>query len=207
MSTAAELLRPLKDRYSGNFFDPARPLSQEQIRELVSYAIEAPSSFNIQHWRFIAVTSPEEKARLKAVAFGQPKVADAAVTFIILGDLKAHEKLTEIYSPLLASGGIDQATHDRIVGIANSFYADKPVAQHDEAIRSASLAAMNLMNAATAFGLISGPMIGFDPVKLKAEFSIPETQLPVMLLAVGYPAPGNFPKKPRLPLEKVLTFR
>jgi len=197
-------LETINQRISANRFDPDKPLSRAEIEELVTCATQAPSSFNLQHWRFIAVTEPADKERLKAVAYGQQKVVDAAVTFIVLGDLKAHIKLPDILAQAVKAGIFDQATADNMVGMANQMYAN-PSAQRDEAIRSASMAAMTLMLAAQAKGLVSGPMIGFDPEGLKREFQITERYLPVMLIAVGHPAPGNWPRKPRLSLDDVLA--
>ena len=117
-------LETIKHRISANNFDTTKSLSEAEIKDLISYAIEAPSSFNIQHWRFVAVTKPEEKERLKAVAYNQPKVSNAAVTFIVLGDLQAHEKLPEIYQPLIAAGAMKQEQVDGIVGMANGFYSE-----------------------------------------------------------------------------------
>lgn len=201
-----DTLETIKHRISANHFDVSQSLSETEIRELIAYASEAPSSYNIQHWRFVAVTQPEAKARLKALSYHQPKVADAAVTFIVLGDLQAHEKLPQIYQPLVAAGALPQAAADRMVAMATGAYQNDPQRQRDEAIRGASLAAMTLMLAAEAKGLVSGPMIGFDPEGVKREFNIADRYVPVLLIAVGYPAPGNHPRKPRLPVEEVLAF-
>ena len=138
------------------------------------------------------------------MAYGQQKVADAAVTFIVLGDLQAHTRLPDILMQSVQAGIFDQTTADNMVGMATQMYAN-PAAQRDEAIRSAAMAAMTLMLAAEAKGLVSGPMIGFDPVGVKREFQIAERYLPVMLLAVGHSASGNWPRKPRLPLGEVLA--
>jgi nitroreductase len=152
----------INQRISANKFAPDTSLSHTVIEELVACATQAPSSFNQQHWRFVAITEPQDKERLKAVAYGQQKVIDAAVTFIVLGDLLAHTKLAETLGRSVKAGIIDQAVVDGMVGMAGQMYAN-PAAQRDEAIRSASLAAMTLMLAAEAKGLVSGPMIGFDP--------------------------------------------
>jgi len=196
-------LEIIKKRISANMFDANRSLSEDEIKELIEYATQAPSSFNIQHWRFIAVTNKEEKERLKAVAYNQAKVSDAAVTFIVLGDLRGHEKLEKIYAPLASAMGQEKV--DATIGMANGMYANEQNAR-DEAIRSASLAAMTLMLAAEAKGLVSGAMIGFDPEGVKREFGISDRYVPVMLLAVGYAANGNFPRKPRLSVDEVLAF-
>lgn len=200
-----DALATIRHRVSANRFDPAKPLSRVDIEELVSYATQAPSSFNLQHWRFVAVTEQSDKERLKAVAYGQHKVVDAAVTFVVLGDLEAHTKAAEILGQAVKAGIFDQATADQMIGMAGVMYAD-PAAQRDEAIRSASLAAMTLMLAAEAKGFVSGPMVGFDPQALQQEFQIPERYLPVMLIAIGHSGPGNWPRKPRLLLDEVLSM-
>lgn len=196
----------IKARSSANNFDASKPVSEEQIHQLVGHAIEAPSSFNIQHWRFLAVKDFAAKQRLKAVAYGQAKVADAGVTFIILGDMDAHQHLAQAFDPLVKKGILDQKALDGLVKMADGMYKDHAQNRRDEAIRSASMAAMNLMNAASAMGMISAPMIGFDSAGVKKEFGISDQYVPVMLIAVGYPAPGNWPKKPRFPVEQVLTI-
>lgn len=202
----SQTLETLKQRTSANNFDATRDLSEAEIKELVSYATEAPSSFNIQHWRFVAVKDKAAKLKLKALSYNQAKVADAAVTFIILADPEAYKRLPEIYAPLVQKGAMNQAAVDGLIGMANGMYSSNPQLAHDEAIRSGSLAAMNLMVAAQAKGLISGPMIGFDPEGVKREFKIPARLVPVMLIAVGYAAPGNWARKPRISVEEVLSI-
>ena len=196
----------IKQRISTDKFDTTRTLSEAEIEELVSYATEAPSAFNIQNWRFIAVTDPESKARLRSLAYNQQKVVDAAVTFIVLGDLLGYEKLSQILKPMVDGGLMDQAVADGWVKSAASSYGGSEQFARDEAIRSASFAAMTLMIAAQAKGLATGPMIGFDPEGVKREFNIPNRYVPVMLLTVGYSAPGNWPRKPRLGVDEVLAF-
>ena len=202
----SETLNLLRSRVSTNKYDQTRGVTDEQVRELVSYATEAPSAFNIQHWRFVAVTDPEAKARLKAIAYNQQKVEDATVTFIVLGDPRAYEKLPSIIDRTVEAGLIDRAKAESSVRSATRNYEGNEQLSRDEAIRGASLAAMTLMIAAEAMGLSSGPMIGFDPARLKQEFDIPEEYVPVMLVTVGYPAPGNWPRKPRLRVDEVLSF-
>ena len=201
-----DALSALQARVSAKHFDPARKLSEAEIKELIGYATEAPSSYNIQHWRFIAVTEQSAKERLQAVAYGQPQVTTAAVMFIVLGDLRGYEKLREILQQAVAGGEMTAEMADGWVGQATGFYTGNEQLMRDEAIRSSSLAAMSLMVAAQAKGLASGPMIGFDPAGVKREFNIPEHYVPVMLVAVGYAAQGNTPRKPRLAVDEVLSF-
>src|SRR5215510_2456080 len=201
-----ELLQLIKQRISTNKFDTTRTISREEIEDLISYATQAPSSFNIQHWRFIAVTKPEDKLRLKSLAYHQQKVEDASVVMIVLGDLRGYEKLSEILEPSIEAGILDERTASSWVNSANKYYSTNERFARDEAIRSASLAAMLLMVAAQARGYMTGPMIGFDPEGVRREFEISDRYLPVMLITIGYPAAGNGPRKPRLNVDQVLAF-
>jgi nitroreductase len=196
----------ITQRTSINRFDPAATIDDATIRELVRYACEAPSSNNMQNWRFIAVRTPADKARLCEMAYGQKKVLEASVTFIVCGRLRPHVGLRSAMQPFLAAGHVTAAAVDGMVARATEGYAEDAQAQRDEAVRSASLAAMTLMLAAQAMGYVSGPMIGFDPAQVHTGFSLDADDLPAMLVTVGRPAPGNWPRKPRRPVADVLQI-
>jgi nitroreductase len=131
---------------------------------------------------------------------------DAAVTFIICGTLNPHETLPSALKPTLDAGIIDQAIYDMWVGAAQGMYQENPQLQRDEAIRSGSLAAMTLMLAAKGQGLVSTPMIGFDQSAVAQAFGLSATEIPVMLITVGYPGSANWPQKPRKAVNDVLQF-
>jgi nitroreductase len=205
MKDGNPVLELIHSRLSTERFEPGGSLSEEEIRELIDDAVQAPSSFNIQHWRFVAVRDAEDKKRMREAAYGQAAVEDSAVTFVILGDVRGHERLGGILESSVEAGVISRHKADRWVEMSDRLYADAQLAR-DEAIRSASLAAMTLMLAAAARGLASAPLIGFDPGRVRREFAIPEHCLPVMLLCVGRAAEGNPTRKVRMGCESVLAF-
>jgi nitroreductase len=201
-----DALAVIRERISVNHFDPTKSISESEIRSVIADAIEAPSSYNIQHWRFVAVTDPDKKKALQAAAYNQAKVGAASATIIVLGDLRGHEKLAQIYTPLVERGVITQQAADSVVKNASAAYANNPGFARDEAIRSGAFAAMTLMIAAQARGYATGPMIGFEPEKVKKLFGISDRYVPVMLVTLGHAAPGNSPRKPRLSVDQVLAF-
>lgn len=203
MPTIAEVI---KSRISANSYDAARTLSDQEISDLIDLATHAPSAFNLQNWRFLAVRTPQAKARLLPLAYGQQKVMDAAVTFIVCGTLNPHQSLPASLKPTLDAGIIDQAIYDMWVGAAQGMYQDNPQLQRDEAVRSGSLAAMTLMLAAKGQGLVSTPMIGFDAMAVAEAFELAATEIPVMLVTVGYQGAENWPQKPRKAVRDVLAF-
>ena len=201
-----DTINTIKARTSANNFDASSVMSHEDIKALVSLVQETPTSFNMQNYRLIAVAGAEAKARLKAVAYNQPKVGDASVTFVVVGKLRGHEDLPRLIKPLLDAGAIDQAAFDGWVGMCSGMYANNDQLQRDEAIRSASMAAMTLMYGAQAMGFVSGAMIGFDPAGVAKEVGLSALEIPVMLISVGKPAAGNWPRKPRRDIAEVLEI-
>ena len=201
-----DVFSTINGRTSANNFDPEHVMSPAEIAELAQFANQTPTSFNQQNWRLVAVNTPAAKSRLKAAAFNQPKVGDAAVTFVVVGKVGGHKDLPTLIQPMLDGGHITQAAYDGWIKMANGMYDGKELFQRDEAIRSAAMAAMTLMYAAQGKGLVSGAMIGFDSAAVSAECKLASDEIPVMLLAVGRPAPGNWPRKVRRDVSDVLIF-
>ncbi|WP_266158863.1 nitroreductase family protein [Dyella silvatica] len=193
----------IERRISANVFDTSHTLADDEIEELVRLATRAPSAYNLQNWRFIAVRAAASKARLRSLAYGQAKVSDAAVTFIICGQLPDYTTLSQRLQPFVDAGHMPAATASGWQEDARTRYAD-PQKARDEAVRSATLGAATLIYAAEAKGLVSSPMIGFDAEGVALQFRLERNEVPVMLVPVGRPAPGNWPQKPRRPLSEVL---
>lgn len=197
-----DTLSIIKNRTSANNFDPTHVLSTAEIEELVSYAQHAPTAFNLQNWRVVAFSSKAQKEALKAAAYNQQKVVDAAVTFVVVGIKDGYKEIGRLAKPLLDAGAIDQAAYDGWVGMTVGSHENNPQLQHDEALRSASLAAMTLMLAAQAKGFVSGPMSGFVPDQVAKVANLGPNEVPVILIAVGRAADGNWSRKPRRALNE-----
>ena len=196
----SDFLKVLNERTAAKHFDSATPISVQEIQELVSEACQAPSSFNIQHWRFIAVADERIRERLKdtTIAPNQERVANAPLIFLILGDLNAHKRLESILDDTVRVGLLAREVADMWSTIANGMYGCDPRLARDEAIRSGSLAATTLMFAAGNRGYVSCP-IGFNPAQVMEILSVSDHCVPVMMLTVGRPAGRNNARRPRLP--------
>lgn len=195
----------INTRISVNNFQPNRPLEDDVIASLVDLAAKSPTAYNLQNWRFIAVRSESAKMRLKSAAFGQEKIINSSVNFIICGTLEAHKQLRSVLQASLEANIMEQKIVDAwVMQIAS--YKDNLILQRDEAIRSASLAAMSLMLSAQDMGLGSCAIGGFDSTQIAYEFGLSSTEIPVIIIAVGYPTSDNWPQKPRKSLSEVLTI-
>ncbi len=199
-----DTLTALHQRFSANHFDTSRPVSPELLNQLIDAARQAPSAFNLQQARYFAVQDLTARQALRAIAYNQAKVEEAPLVIVVLGDQQAHQHFADIAHADQTAGIYDEGLANYFIQAVQNTYSD-PARAHDEALRSGALAAMNLMNAATALGLVSGPMIGFDAAKFKETFQIADRYLPVIMLTIGYNAAGNWPKKTRLPVDALLV--
>jgi nitroreductase len=198
------VIETILSRSSTKYYDPTATLSDDQIRELVRIGTSAPTSFHLQNWRFIAVRTPEAKARLSPIAWSQPAITEAAVTFIICGELADSSVVPERLAPVVEAGIMPAKMVPEWEIPARDLYMEYPQRQRDEAVRTGTFGAAAMIYAARSLGLGSTPMIGFDADAVHREFELTKDEVPVMLLAVGAERPGNWPQKPRRPVADVL---
>lgn len=165
-----------------------RPVPEALLRKLYDLTKFGPTALNNSPARFIFVTSPEAKARLvPLMAEGnRAKTAQAPVTVIIGQDLDFPETLPTLFPHMPG---------------AKDWFADEAM-RRESAFRNASLQGGYLILAARALGLDVGPMSGFDPAGVKAEFFPDNNIEPNFIMNIGYGNDDNlFPRSPRLSFE------
>ncbi|KPN71978.1 nitroreductase family protein [Neisseria sp. 83E34] len=174
----------LQQRVSAYGFSDSH-ISEPELHYLIKAACHAPSAYHLQNWHFTAVCSEKAKQALYHAAFSQHKIMQAAAVIVISGKLTGHQDLNEKLQASVQAGIIDNDTAQNWVSAAHSAFHNNPQAQRDEAIRSASLAAMTLMLAAQEQGWASCPMSGFDTEAVRQTAGLSENLLPVLLVAIG----------------------
>ena len=184
-----EVSDAIRTRRAIKHYDPDHKLNPVELRQLLSAAALAPTSFNIQNRHFIAVVDQERKNQLQAAAWGQELVRDASVVVVIAGDLKSHEKTNRYLR------NASPQVREKVEPMIAQFYNDKDALLRDEACRSVGLAAMNLMLTATSLDLDSCPLIGFDPIQVSQIVCLDEYHPPLMMVVIGK---GTKPARPRL---------
>ncbi|EKD38264.1 MAG: hypothetical protein ACD_75C00797G0003 [uncultured bacterium] len=184
----------IEKRRAINFFDPEQEVTTELLHGMIDLAARAPSSFNLQPWNLMVLRGKEEKEKLKALAWNQPKVGEAPVVLIVLADKNSwregHPTVEKNWQEMVKAGAMKPAQRDWFLGAAKSLYDWSPDANLAFAAKNAGFFAMSLMYAATSLGLSSHPMDGFDHEGVRKAFNIPDNFWIPLLLAVGYKKPG-----------------
>ncbi|RCS56002.1 nitroreductase family protein [Bremerella cremea] len=187
-------------RRSIKHFHPDHELTDEEINKLMEAAIQSPTSFNIQHWRFVLVRDKETRQQLKAAAFNQAQVADASLLIVLTADLEAHGKEPDRYwrnSP--------PEVAEKLVKMLFGLYDKKPQLQRDEAMRSMGIAAQTIMIAAKDMGYDTGALVGYDPDKVAEVINLPDDHILGMMIVVGKAKQGAWGKPGQLSLEDVIV--
>jgi len=162
-----------------------QPIDDGILDRVLKAAWLGPASVNGQQTSVIVVRDAARRARLAAIAGGQPWVAQAPVFLVIVVDF---------HKPWLAlqRRGIEQQAHASVEGLVAG-------------VLDAGIALGRLMVAAQSCGLGIVPIGGIrrDPLAVVDLLGLPKRTFPVNGLCLGHVALPSV-QKPRLPFT---TFR
>ena len=153
----------------------------EEETKQIEATIQAPTSFNIQHWRFVILRNPQLRAKIRT-EFGndQAQITDASLLVLSTADVKAWNKDPERYWK-----NAPKEVAELLVNWMGPFHAEKEWLQRDEAQRSIGMAMQILMLAAQEMGYQSCPMIGFDHEKVAELVNLPAFHVTGPMVAIG----------------------
>ena len=181
----------------------SEPIAEGDLRELVRLAGRAPSAFNVQPWRFVVVTDPDLKGRLRDAAYGQQQVASAPAVIVMYSDMRD------------ALATIDEAIHPDVQGekreaqkqsLLGSFAQRDDDDRESWGAQQSNIALGYLLLVAEGMGFGTSPMLGFQPEKVKEILGLPSHVRIPALVAVGHAAEEGF-RSHRHEVERITTFR
>ncbi len=189
----------INSRRAVKHYDPSHRLSDAEREQLLSLAIQSPTAFNLQHWRFVVVDEPALRQQIRAVAWDQAQVTDASLLLVLCADVASWQK-----GPARFWQGAPQPVQEILVPAIDGYYRGREQVQRDEAMRSCGIAAQTLMLAARAMGYDSCPMDGFDFDAVARLINLPDDHLITMMVAIGKATQAPWPKPGQLPLAEVV---
>ena len=194
------VIEAIYQRRAVKHFDPEHRLSADEEQKLFTAVIQAPTSFNIQHWRFVVLRDPALRAKVRT-EFGndQAQMTDASLLVLFTADMMAWEKAPQRYWR-----NAPQAVSDLLVGWMGPFHEGREWLQRDEAQRSIGIAMQTMMLAAQELGYQSCPMIGFDIEKVAELVQLPKDHVMGPMVAIGKGTKDPWPKPGQLPLEELV---
>ncbi|MFA1641991.1 nitroreductase family protein [Chryseomicrobium imtechense] len=198
----------VKERRSIRVYDPEVKISKQEMHELLEEATMAPSSLNLQPWRFLVIESEEGKETLKGLAkFNQRQVETSAAVIAVFVDMQSVETTQEIYDLAVEKGVMPADVRDRQVPAIQGMLKDIP----KERLKTmnfldAGLAAMQIMLSAQARGYATNPIGGFDKDHIAEAYGLDKERFEaVMLISIGKAAEVGY-QSVRLPIDDLAKW-
>ncbi|MEL0636412.1 nitroreductase family protein [Marinomonas sp. TI.3.20] len=195
-----KVFQAIEQRRAVKHYQKESKMPAEDFDKIMSAAILSPTSYNIQHWRFIRVTDQLHRHKMKDAAWGQAQVADAAELIVLCADVNAWSDRPERYV-----ANSPQESQDILLPMMHAFYAGKEQIQRDEAMRSCGIVAQTIMLAAKGLDYDSCPMVGFDREEVARLIRLPKGYVIAMMIAIGKAEKTAYPRGGQLLLEEVLS--
>jgi nitroreductase len=189
----------IRARRAIKWYDPEHQMPEETFIKLMEHAILAPTAFNIQNWRFVRVTDPEQRKAIRAVAWDQAQVTDASELLVLCFDNKCWQRDPQRYWRKAP-----QEVQDFLVPAIDDYYRDKPQVERDEGMRSCGLVGQTIMLMALELGYQSCPMDGFDYDEVAKIINLPKDHSIAFMIAIGKGTKESWPKPGQLPLDEVM---
>lgn len=195
-------------RRSIKTYDPSVKISREEMTEILKEASTAPSSINMQPWRFLVIDSEEGKQKLAPLSrFNKDKVLQASAVIAVFGDMNNFDYAEEIYGKAVELGYMPQEVKDYQLNAFKPLYSqisDKDM--RDIILLDAGLVSMQLMLVARSHGYDTNPIGGYEKDQIAEAFGLDKQRyLPVMLLTIGKAASEGF-NSYRLPVDQTTVW-
>ncbi|MCU1808095.1 nitroreductase family protein [Cytobacillus firmus] len=190
-------------------YDPTVKISREEMAQILEEASLAPSSVNLQPWRFVVIDSQEGKETLAPLAkFNQRQVETSAAVVAVFVDMKSEAFIEKIYDTAVEKGYMPADVRDKQVPAIKGLVENMTFEQKKEMnLIDAGLVSMQLMLAARAHGYDTNPIGGYEKDRIAEAFDLDkERYYPVMLISIGKSADQGY-KSVRLPVDDITEWK
>lgn len=190
-------------------YDTAVKIDRKEMEEIINEAVKAPSSVNMQPWRFVVIDSEAGKQALEPIVkFNKLQNETSSAMIAIFGDLESFDYAEKIYGSAVELNLMPKEVKEKQLEMLSPMFEQLPLeAKKEMAIIDSALVAMNLMLVARAYGYDTNPIGGFDKEKIAETLDIDEKRYyPVMILSIGKADEEGYPSY-RLPASDITFWR
>ncbi len=209
----AELVQTQRWRYATKKFEPALKIPQDAWAALEQSLMLSPSSFGLQPWKFVVVTDPEVRARLRAASWNQAQVEDCSHLVVFLAKDTIREADVDHFLARTAEvSGQSLESLEAYKGMMMGGLVNGPQASQlgQWAARQAYIALGNFMTSAALLGVDTCPMEGFDPAQYDRILGLEGSGFHVVVVCTaGYRAADDaYAARPkvRFPQEELVAY-
>jgi nitroreductase len=182
------LNKNLLDRLSVRKYDSSVKIGRDELQDILNDAMTAPSSLNLQPWRFVVIDTPQGKELIKPfLMFNQVQWETSSAIIAIFGDMKNVSYARQIVDASVEYGLMSEEEKVRRLAKIQSFTgAYTPEKTREVIFFDCGLLTMQLMLAAKACGYDTNPIGGYLKKELTEALGLDtERYLPIILVSIG----------------------
>lgn len=191
------LLNAIQVRYSCREFLPNQLVSSAETALLLEAGRLAPSAFGLEPWRFVSVFEEPQRAAVARACFDQPAATTAAALIVIVALVVQLDPDSAYVRERFAAEARGEDTQPIHAAYRAMYNADTTAAW---ALGQCHFAAAHILLQAAHMGLGSCPIGGFEADALASALSLPEGEVPALVIALGHCAYAA-PERLRKPLD------
>lgn len=201
------LLESLQWRYATKKFDPTKKLSVSELNELTEALRLSASSYGLQPYKFMVISDPELRAKVRAHAWGQAQVTDASHLIVLLAEKVVDETHVDAYIENIAKtrGTTAESLATFKSMMMQTVNGRTPQELAEWAKKQGYIALGFLLSAAAHLRIDTCPMEGFSVPDVDNDLGLPARNLTAFALCpVGFRAADDETasmKKVRFPKE------
>lgn len=180
--------RALLERASIRKYDTSVKISRDEMSNILQDAMTAPSSLNLQPWRFFVFDTPEGKETIRPfMMFNQQQWETSSAIIAVYGDMECASYTDPILSAGVENNLITPEYKDKmsemIAGFHTSFTEER---LRNSVLIDCGFVTMQLMLSAKAYGYDTNPIGGFMRKELTEALDLDAKRyIPIILISIG----------------------
>ena len=203
------VIEALKFRHACKQFNPSKKIAQKDLDIILDAAYLSPSSFGMEAWKFVVLSSDKLRKELRPACWDQAQITDSSDVIVIVdkkdltvpgSDHVRKQFMRRNLTPEAEQAYLDkyrQHYQNEIAPLMSNYAWDS---------KQCYIALSNIMTAAASAGVDSCPIEGFNKQQVEKALQLDTNEFEaVVVVALGYRAGEQTPRL-RLTFEEVVEF-
>lgn len=176
-------------------YDRSVGINHEVLKNILQDAMTAPSSLNLQPWRFVVIETPEGKDAIRPfMMFNQEQCDSSAAMIAVFGDYDNFSYTDAIYSAAVEKGLLPLEKKEKMTEMITEYrklFNEERI--KETFLFDCGLVSMQIMLAAKAYGYDTNAIGGYMKDELTEVLGLDRKRyFPVLLISIGKAAEAGY---------------
>lgn len=170
--TREQLIELFNRRSSTRYYDPNKKISNEDFQAILECARLSPSSVGSEPWKFLVIQNKTLREKMKPFSWGMNNQLDNRSHLVIILAKKNARYDSEFFTDVMTRKGLNiEQQHEALEKYKSFQEEDMKLLKNERALfdwcsKQTYIALANMLTGATALGIDSCPIEGFNYDKM-----------------------------------------